>query len=90
MGIVKQALTDDELWCVTDIHDAGLYSHGTGVSLKKLKPILTDYQLIAARTYAFFGRMWSELPRPFQVQETALIQQGARNGRQLSAAWQHQ
>jgi SAM-dependent methyltransferase len=84
-GVIKQAMTDNELWSVTDIH---IYN-GKGISLQSLGRLLAGYELVSARSYSFFGTMYSELGSRFQREEDRLLQDGARNGLHLAAVWRH-
>jgi ubiquinone/menaquinone biosynthesis C-methylase UbiE len=82
-GVIKQAMTDNELWSVTDIH---IYN-GKGISLQGLARLLPGYDLVSTQSYSFFGTMFSELGPRFQREEDRLLEVGARNGLHLAAAW---
>ena len=82
-GVIKQAMTDNELWSVTDIH---IYN-GKGISLQGLERLLAGYELVSSRSYSFFGTMYSELGSRFQKEEDRLQKEGARNGMHVAAAW---
>ena len=82
-GVIKQAMTDNELWSVTDIH---IYN-GKGISLHRLERLLAGYELVSSRSYSFFGTMYSELGSRFQREEDRLLKEGARNGMHVAAAW---
>ena len=87
--VILEPMTASEIWSVTDIHEDGLpFSAGGGVSVKKLKDGLVDYDLISCRSYAFFGRLWSDLPATFKTREENLIGQKALNGRYVGCVWQ--
>jgi SAM-dependent methyltransferase len=82
-GVIRRPMTAGEMWSVTDLHV------GSGISIKKMREQLKGYELISARSYAFFGRMLSELPKALQREELRLSEQGADNGTQISGAWRH-
>jgi 2-polyprenyl-3-methyl-5-hydroxy-6-metoxy-1,4-benzoquinol methylase len=82
-GVIKEAMTDNELWSVTDIH---IYN-GKGISLRGLERLLAGYELVSSRSYSFFGTMYSELGSRFQSEEDRLLKDGARNGMHVAAAW---
>jgi 2-polyprenyl-3-methyl-5-hydroxy-6-metoxy-1,4-benzoquinol methylase len=87
-GVIKIALTDEEIWSVTDIHESNLpYSTGSGISIRSLREMMPDYELVSARSYSFFGRMMNELPGSMKKEELRLIRERAMNGSKLAAAW---
>lgn len=84
-GVIVEPLTYNEIWSVTDIH---IYN-GKGISLRTLAQLLPGYEMVAARSYSFFGTMSSELPPRFRKEEERLIGEGARNGLHIAAAWRN-
>jgi 2-polyprenyl-3-methyl-5-hydroxy-6-metoxy-1,4-benzoquinol methylase len=89
-GVILEPMTAEEIWSVTDIHVDGLpFSLGKGVSVTAMKARLVDHDLIASRSYGFFGQLWSELPPRFKAREEELIDQKKLNGRYIGCVWQH-
>jgi 2-polyprenyl-3-methyl-5-hydroxy-6-metoxy-1,4-benzoquinol methylase len=87
-GIIKNTLSDEEIWSVTDIHDVGLpHSIGDGISLEGLSGMLVHHKLVSARSYGFFGGFPSELPDPFREREKRLTDEGCMEGSFLGASW---
>lgn len=83
-GLITTPLAADEIFAITDIQN---YNGGHGISISNLKRWMTDYDCISQRSYGFFGRMSSALPRRYRSLEEDLIRQGALNGSKLGAAW---
>jgi SAM-dependent methyltransferase len=87
-GVIARPMTPAEFWSVTDLHVPGLpWSSGAGISLDDIRQSLTDYSLLSARTYAFFGEEYHALPDALRAQEQRLIEQHAMNGHRLAGAW---
>ena len=84
-GVITKPLSDNELWSVTDIH---IYN-GQGISLRTLGQLLPGYEMVARRSYSFFGTMYSELSPQFQKEEDRLLRAGAANGLHIAAAWRN-
>jgi 2-polyprenyl-3-methyl-5-hydroxy-6-metoxy-1,4-benzoquinol methylase len=82
-GIIRKRMSAVDIWTVTDIH----IHDGNGISIKQMLKMLDQYQLIATRSYAFFGRLSSTLPNSFLAREQELIQQNASNGSQIAGVW---
>jgi 2-polyprenyl-3-methyl-5-hydroxy-6-metoxy-1,4-benzoquinol methylase len=82
-GIIRKRMNAVDIWTVTDIH----VHDGNGISIKQMSQSLDQYQLIATRSYAFFGRLSSALPIPFLTREQELIQQNASDGSQIAGVW---
>jgi hypothetical protein len=82
-GWIDSPLTTQEIFAITDIH---LYD-GNGISTERMKSWLRDYDLIARRSYGFFGPLWSQLPPDQRADEERLIQEKAQNGVNISAVW---
>ena len=60
---------------------------GAGISVDKMMSWMPDYDLISTRSYAFFGRLWSDLPPHFRKLEEELAAQKVLNGLHVGAAW---
>ncbi len=85
---IKNRMSAEEIWSVTDIHVEKLpYSIGGGISLKFLQSNLRNYNLLKARSYGFFGPLKSELPVELQIREQRSIDGNEKNGRHLSGVW---
>jgi 2-polyprenyl-3-methyl-5-hydroxy-6-metoxy-1,4-benzoquinol methylase len=82
-GLVKTPLATQEIYAITDIH-----AHdGAGISIEKMKPWLSEYELVSRRSYAFYGPQASELPPQQKVEEEKLSREKALNGSTVSACW---
>jgi 2-polyprenyl-3-methyl-5-hydroxy-6-metoxy-1,4-benzoquinol methylase len=84
-GILRSPLRDEQIWTITDIHDAP--DQSTGISLSEMRSWLDSYDVVSVRSYGFFGRPVSRLPRKFVRREVALREKNALNGHFLSASW---
>jgi len=82
-GIIATPLTDDEMWMVTDIH----VENGQGISLREMHQLMPAFRLLFSLSYSFFGRMWSELPDKFRLEEERLYNAGAPNGWNVAGVW---
>lgn len=82
-GVIANPMTEAEIREVADLpaHD------GRGVSLRQMQTLLPDYQLVSARSYAFFGELISDLPPAYRKLERALMDERATNGGQIAAIW---
>ena len=88
-NIIKEPLTDKEIWSITDIHVDNLpNNHGRGISLQFLKEQLKAYRLHKTRSYGFFGELKMYLPESFQAKEEQWINENRLDGRELAAVWQ--
>lgn len=86
--IIKESLSENELWSVTDIHVEGLlYSASEGISAQLLTRFLPQYRQISFRTYGFFGSLYSDLDEQYKRLETELVTKRDLNGRNFSSAW---
>lgn len=83
-GVITSAMTENELWSVTDIHVV----NGKGISLKAFEHWMAGYRLLRVRSYSFFGTMYAELPRSFRRKEDRLLRDGALSGQHVGAIWQ--
>jgi 2-polyprenyl-3-methyl-5-hydroxy-6-metoxy-1,4-benzoquinol methylase len=85
--IIKR-MTADDIWCVTDIHvESKNNSMNKGISLKRLKNQLNNFELIKSRSYGFFGPLKSELSEKFKKVENDFIINNEPSGRNLSCIW---
>jgi SAM-dependent methyltransferase len=82
-GAIRTPMTDAEIKLVADLpaHD------GRGISIRQLQTLMPDYELISARSYAFFGELISDLPPAYQRAERTLADRGEMNGSQISGVW---
>jgi hypothetical protein len=76
-------LSVTEIYSITDIHVAD----GAGISIEIMACWMPNYELISRRSYAFFGKLWSDLPPQFKKREEGLAKQKAWNGLHVGAAW---
>lgn len=81
-GIIDSPMTDDELWKFTDIH----YENGLGISIREISKAVR-LRKVSVRSYAFFGKLRSELPTSFRKEEDILTNRGALNGWAVSGVW---
>lgn len=87
-NIIHVPFTPDEIWSITDIHVEDLpYSTNDGISLNWLKTKLTNYKLITARGYCFYGELYSELLPFYKLKELQLFKNKEINGRNLCGIW---
>jgi SAM-dependent methyltransferase len=82
-GLITTPLSVAEIYCITDIH----VQDGMGISIRRMKDWMPDYELISARSYAFFGTLWSNLPSNLKIIEEELAKKKAMNGMHIGAAW---
>jgi SAM-dependent methyltransferase len=82
-GVVATPLSVLEIFSITDIH----VQDGEGVSISSMESWLPDYACLSRRSYGFFGKLWSELPRRRQRIEEDLVARRALNGMHIGAAW---
>lgn len=83
-GIIKTPLTFQEIYSITDIH---VEDGGGGISLRKVREWLPDYDSISQRSYGFFSALASNLPAHMTRIEDELSQAKALNGLHVGAAW---
>lgn len=84
--VIRKRLTADDLWKVTDIQISE--SGYGGISMKELKTVLTNFQLITHRSYAFYGVLKHDLPADLIPMEDEWAAKGSLNGRNVAAIWQ--
>lgn len=85
---IKNRMTADQIWSVTDIHvETQTDTLNKGISLKFLKNQLQEFELIKMRSYGFFGLLKSDLIPSFKAEEDKLIAQNQINGRNISCIW---
>jgi len=82
-GVTAKPMSPQDIWTVTDIHCLD----GLGIRTSQLRGYLLDYELISSRSYGFFGRLFSDLPKGFKRQELSLIHTRAPNGLYIAGAW---
>lgn len=88
-GIVHTPLADYEIWSVTDIHVEDLpYSTNNGISIKTLIKTLHNFKLITAKSYCFYGVLYSKLITTFKKKELALFKKNDMNGRNIACLWE--
>ena len=80
---ITSPLSAGELFCITDIH----VNDGEGISLARMKEWMPGYVCLSCRSYAFWGKLESELLPPRRNQERELIQAGAANGLYIGGCW---
>ena len=82
-GIISSPLADEEIWAVTDIHD-----DDRGISLKEIEQTLDALMTpVRAASYAFFGKMASDLPMNLRSEEDRFLESGDMNGTIMSGVW---
>lgn len=81
-GVISKPLSVEELFSITDIHVPD-----GGISIERMKAWLPDYELIAQRSYGFFGVLSSHLPPAFRQREDQYIRDGELNGEHVAAVW---
>jgi len=87
-NVVREALTETEIWSVTDIHIEGLpYSIGKGIEKDNLEKNLPLYSLAGYRTYGYYGMLMSNLDKQYQQAEKGLASENDQNGRYFCSAW---
>lgn len=87
-NVIKQPLTETEIWSVTDIHIEGLpYSIGKGIEKESLAKNLAQYSQTSYRTYGYFGMLMSNLDKRYQLTEKELASKNDQNGRYFCSAW---
>jgi 2-polyprenyl-3-methyl-5-hydroxy-6-metoxy-1,4-benzoquinol methylase len=82
-GTISTPLSAQEMWAITDVH---IYNQ-EGISIEQMKRALDGYELVQCRSYAFFGRLWSEISEDSQRDTEDLMVRNAPNGRNVSACW---
>jgi 2-polyprenyl-3-methyl-5-hydroxy-6-metoxy-1,4-benzoquinol methylase len=82
-NIVTRALTESEIRTVVDLCAEGMRA----ISIRQMKTLLPDYELVSCRSYAFFGVLASALSTRYRSQERALIAARAPNGSQIAGIW---
>ena len=86
--MIKEPLTETEIWCVTEIHKVGLpYYIGKEIKKENLVKSLPQYTLTSYRTYGYFGMLMSNLDKQYQQTEKELASKNDQNGRYFCSAW---
>jgi hypothetical protein len=81
--VIREPLTEIEIWSVTDIHD---HAAG-GVSIEEMAAALPGCELVGWHTFAFYGPLRSQLPAEYQKREDELASEGDKNGSKISSIW---
>lgn len=82
-GIITSPLRVADLFAITDIH-----VHDThGISVDEIGRWLPDYECLSRRSYAFFGKLWSELSAEQRSKEEDLSARNDLTGAHIGAAW---
>jgi SAM-dependent methyltransferase len=82
-GVVATPLSVPEIFSITDIH----VQDGEGISIASMESWLPDYTCLSRRSYGFFGKLWSTLPKRRQRLEEDLMARRALNGLHIGALW---
>jgi ubiquinone/menaquinone biosynthesis C-methylase UbiE len=86
LGLITIPLLAEEIWSITDLRVGGQpYSAASGVGLDDLS--LPGYALARHVTYAFFGRLSSELSTVQGQEERSLMAAGDMSGALHAAVW---
>jgi trans-aconitate methyltransferase len=83
MKMIEQPLSEAEIAAVVGLRSR----EGAGISVQQMKSLLPDYQLVATRSWAFFGELASALPPEYRRRERALIAERELNGTQIGGIW---
>jgi hypothetical protein len=83
LNLMTTPLSVHELFSITDIH----VQDGEGISIETMRPWMTSYDLVSARSYAYFGQLASALPPRLQREENALSERRDPGGMYLAGAW---
>jgi len=85
---IKNRMTADEIWSVTDIHvETKSDVLNKGISLLFLQKQLHNFNLIKMRSYGFFGILKSDLLDSYKEKEEQFIAENQVNGRNISCIW---
>ena len=82
-GVISTPLTIPELFSIIDVHAI----KGEGISMTKMRAWMSGYDCVSHQSYAFFGKLASELPARYQRIEDDLIERRSLTGSTLAAAW---
>lgn len=83
-GLISSNLSPEEIWRITDLR---VYDD-SGIRISHLTDLLRGFRLVSHRTYGFFGRLWSDLPKSLRPEEERMIQEGRKDGAFVAALWQ--
>jgi SAM-dependent methyltransferase len=83
-GLISSNLSREEIWRITDLR---VYDD-TGIRISDLRDLLSGFRLINHRSYGFFGRLWSDLPKALRPLEERMIEDGKKDGAFVAALWQ--
>jgi 2-polyprenyl-3-methyl-5-hydroxy-6-metoxy-1,4-benzoquinol methylase len=81
--IIDRTLTKAEIRGVVDL----CVHQPRAISIRQMKTLLPEYELVSCRSYAFFGVLVSALSPRYRTQERALIAARAPNGSRIAAVW---
>jgi SAM-dependent methyltransferase len=82
-GVIATPLSVHEIFSITDIH----VQDGEGISISSMESWLPDHACLSRRSYGFFGKLWSTLPKGQRRMEEDLIASHALNGLHIGALW---
>lgn len=82
-GVIATPLSTHDIFSITDIH----VQDGEGVSISSMESWLPGYACLSRRSYGFFGKLWSGLPKRQQRIEEDLIARRELNGLHIGALW---
>lgn len=85
-GLIASDLSPEEIWRITDLR---VYDN-TGIRMSHMKDLLRGFRLVSHRSYGFFGRLWSDLPKGLRAEEEQMIEEGRKDGAFVAALWQRQ
>lgn len=80
--LILRPLTPVEIWSITDIHD-----DDHGISFNEMKAACESLAPVKKVSYAFFGKMESELPNRLRSREIALFEENDLNGTIMGGVW---
>jgi SAM-dependent methyltransferase len=81
--IVARELSKSEIRSLVDL----CVNETRPISIRQMKTLLPEYELVSCRSYAFFGVLVSALSTRYGPQERALIAARAPNGSQIAGIW---
>jgi SAM-dependent methyltransferase len=81
--LIATPLSVQELYAITDIH----VHDGRGISIRRMTAWLPEYECLSARSYGYFGKLWSVLPPHLRKMEDQLIERKEPNGLHVGAIW---
>jgi trans-aconitate methyltransferase len=82
-NVVARRLSDRDIRSVVDV----CVREPRAISVRQMKSLLPDYELVSSRSYAFYGVLASALSPRYRARERALIAERALNGSQIAGIW---